>query len=307
MTQLVIFTAPKPFKNPHISTIQTNAIRSWTEMGREVEIVLLGKDEGIGEAAKKLDVNHIPDIEVNAQGTPLISSMVALTRQHFPAPLYMIINTDILLFPEILASIQKTREQADQFLMVGQRWDLPITELLNFSAGWEDQLKNRVITNGSLHPRGGSDYFIFPDYCYQSVPDFAIGRAGWDNWMIYEGRHQGWRVIDATRDVMAVHQNHDYSHLPDGKPHYKLPETFENIRLAGGERTIFTLMDTDAVLVDGKVKKAGLNWTKFWREVEVFPLIRLKSYTLAQLFYAAFHPVKAYREFRAWKRNKDRE
>ena len=70
---------------------------------------------------------------------------------------------------------------------------------------------------------------------------------------------------------------------------------------------IFTLMDTDAVLVDGKVKKAGLNWTKFWREVEVFPLIRLKSYTLAQLFYAAFHPVKAYREFRAWKRNKDRE
>ena len=52
MTQLVIFTAPKPFKNPHISTIQTNAIKSWTQMGKDVEIVLLGNDEGIAEAAK---------------------------------------------------------------------------------------------------------------------------------------------------------------------------------------------------------------------------------------------------------------
>ena len=229
--------------------------------------------------------------------------MVQLTRQYFAAQLYMIINTDIILFPEVVNSIQTTREQAGQFLMVGQRWDLQVTEPIDFSTGWEERLKTRVKSDGSLHPRGGSDYFIFPAECYKTVPDFAIGRAGWDNWMIYEGRRQGWHVVDATHDIQVVHQNHDYSHLPDGKPHYKLPETFENIRLAGGERTIFTLQDTDAVLVDGKVKKAGVEWGKFWREVEIYPLIRLKSYALAQLFYSIFHPVKAYREFRARLRN----
>ena len=84
-------------------------------------------------------------------------------------------------------------------------------------------------------------------------------------------------------------------------------KTFENVRLAGGERTIFTLFDTDAVLVTHQVKKTAMDWAKFWREVEIFPLIRLKSYTLAQIFYAVFHPIKAYRDIRAWQRNKSRK
>jgi len=65
------------------------------------------------------------------------------------------------------------------------------------------------------------------------MPQFAIGRAGWDNWMIYWARRQGWPVVDATWDIFIIHQNHDYSHLPGGKPHYRQPESFDNIRMAG--------------------------------------------------------------------------
>jgi hypothetical protein len=302
MNNLTIFTAPKPFSKAHIATIQRNAIASWKQLGSDVKIVLLGNDPGIAEAAVELGVDHIPEVKLNSQGTPVIGSMFAITRQAFPARNYMIINTDIIIFPEILNSIKHACEQAGQFLMVGQRWDLDIDDPIDFSEGWETRLKARVGAQGKLHPRGGSDYFIFPDSCYQAVPDFAIGRAGWDNWMIYEGRRQAWRVIDATPDIQVIHQNHDYSHLPDGKPHYKLPETFENVRLAGGERTIFTLADADSVLMDASVKDAAWEWNKFWREVEIFPLIRLKSYAFAQVFYAIFHPVKAYRDIRTWLR-----
>jgi hypothetical protein len=300
MSQLTIFTAPKPFTNTHITTIQQNAIVSWKQLGDAVDIVLLGGDPGIGQAAAELGVHHIPDVRCNGQGTPIISSMFDLTRQAYPSPIYMIINTDILLFPGIVDSIQSVKQQADHFLVVGQRWDLDITTRLDFSRGWEARLKSEVEQKGKLHPRGGSDYFIFPSSCYPSIPDFAIGRAGWDNWMIYEARRKGWRVIDATEDIQIVHQNHDYSHLPDGKPHYKLPETFENVRLAGGSRTIFTLMDTDTVLAHDKLSKHGWEWSKLWREVEIFPLLRLKSYVLAQAFYAVFHPVRAYWEVRTW-------
>ena len=38
---LTIFTAPKPFTNPHIDTIQRNAIRSWVELGEAVQVVLV--------------------------------------------------------------------------------------------------------------------------------------------------------------------------------------------------------------------------------------------------------------------------
>jgi flavin-dependent dehydrogenase len=85
----------------------------------------------------------------------------------------------------------------------------------------------------------------FPKSCYQDIPAFIIGRAGWDNWMIYKARKEGWPVIDCTPSVMIVHQNHDYSHLPGGKPHYEHPDTNENIRLAGGQANIrYTILDS---------------------------------------------------------------
>jgi hypothetical protein len=301
---LTIFTAPKPFSNPHITTIQWNAISSWKALGVDVNIILLGGETGIGETAREIGVEHIPDVRCNDLNTPLISSLFSLARRQSKTAMYMIVNTDIILFPEILPSIQKVRTQAEHFLIVGQRWDLDVREKLDFSSGWQGRLRQRLKADGRLHTRGGSDYFIFPDACYQSIPDFAIGRAGWDNWMIYEARQRGWKAIDGTTDIQIIHQDHDYSHLPNGQPHYRLPETFENIRLAGGARTIFTLLDTDGVLEDDRVKAAHWDWMKFWREVEIFPLVQLKSYVLAQLFYALFHPVKAYRDFRAWLRQR---
>jgi len=44
------------------------------------------------------------------------------------------------------------------------------------------------------------------------------------------------------------------------------------------------------------VRSAG----KFWRDVEVFPLVKLHSRLLGQVSFAIFHPKKAYVELRAW-------
>ena len=88
--------------------------------------------------------------------------------------------------------------------------------------------------------------------------------------MIYHARKNGFPAIDATHDVLIIHQNHDYSHLPGGQPHYKHPETDENIRLAGGRpMTRFTLLDTDKRLVDGKILPQKLNRARLWRRIEV--------------------------------------
>ena len=101
----------------------------------------------------------------------------------------------------------------------------------------------------------GSDYFLFPRECYASIPDFAIGRAGWDNWFIFKSRWEGWKLVDATRDVTIVHQSHDYRHLPGGQAHYRLPETEENVEQAGGYHTIFTMADAQYNLVKGRVQR----------------------------------------------------
>ncbi len=300
MTLLTIFTAPKPFTNPHIATIQRNAIRSWVELGEDVDVILLGEEDGLSEAATALGVRHIPQVKRNAQGTPLINDMFRLAREHSASPLLACVNADIILLPDFVDAARQMLTLAKHFLAVGQRYDLAVTELLAYSPGWQERIKTWVAREGRLHPRGGSDYFIFRREAFTDMPAFAIGRAGWDNWMIYAARMRGYAVVDATESIQIIHQDHDYGHLPGGQPHYRLPETFENVRLAGGPRTIFTLIDTNRRLVNGRLLLPRREARKFWRDVEVFPLVTLRSRWLGQLFFAMFHPKKAYGELRRW-------
>jgi hypothetical protein len=47
------------------------------------------------------------------------------------------------------------------------------------------------------------------------IPQFALGRWYWDQWLVYRARRLGGALIDASACVMAIHQNHDYRHIVD--------------------------------------------------------------------------------------------
>ncbi len=307
MSLLTLFTAPKPFTNPHIALIQRNALRSWLALGDDVQVIVIGEEEGLDETAREYGVLHLPQVVRNESGTPLVSSIFDLARQHSDSPLLAYVNADIILLPDLVSAARQVMAQRQKFLMVGQRWDLHQETRLDTTEGWDVNLLKQLQSSGRRHPRGGSDYFLYPRACFEHIPDFAIGRAGWDNWMIYEARQRGWAVVDTSGVVNIVHQDHDYSHLPNGQSHYRLPETKVNVKLAGGDRTIFTLEDADCVLENGSVKPFPVDGKKFWREVETFPLRKFHSFPLGQLFYAVFHPQRAYREWRAWLRGRKAE
>jgi len=300
MSFVTLFTAPKPFTDPLIRTIQCNAIRNWTRLGGDVQVILMGEEPGLAEEAADLGVLHLPDVQRNEKGTPLVNSMFDLARRHSQSPLLCCINADILLLPDFIQAARDLHRQADRFLMVGQRWDLEITEELDFSPGWDARLRGHIAQHGCLHPPAGSDYFLFPRDCFTDLPPLAIGRAGWDNWMIYAGRRKHWAVVDATASVQVVHQNHDYRHLPGGQPHYRLPESDQNIRLGGGRRTIFSLQDASYRLAGGKLSRPHPGLKKVLREVEIAPLVHLGSVPLAHVFFALFHPARFYGEVRGW-------
>ena len=259
--------------------IQRNAIKSWTLLP-DVEVILLGEEIGLAEAALELSVKHFPDVRCNANGTPLISSMFQRVRENSDGELLCIVNADMILMSDFADAARRSRAavalwrhlQHDSFVLLSQRWDLDFTQLLEFTEGWEQHLASAVRRQGSLHRPAGSDFFLFPRSCYTDIPDFTIGRAGWDNWMIYKARKEKWAVIDCTPSVMIVHQNHDYSHLPGGKPHYEHPDTNENIRLAGGEANIrYTVLDaTHQLAPSGKLVRPKTSYLRFMRGVEMF-------------------------------------
>ena len=270
MTLLTLFSSPKPFTDPHINIIQRNAIESWTKLD-DVKVILLGDEEGEAEAARDLGVLHLPNVDVNEKNTPLISSMLDLAREHSDSPLLGIINADILVMNDIVEASRRVQERLDKFVLLGQRWDLDITQSMEFAEGWQSRLRERIQKEGELHRPAGSDYFIFPRSCYTDIPNFAIGRAGWDNWFIYKARAEKWDVVDATPDVSIVHQNHDYRHLAGGQIHYSAPETKKNTQMAGGVvQTRHTILDATRQLRDGKITRPRPTSGRFWRGVEQF-------------------------------------
>jgi hypothetical protein len=281
MTLLTIFSAPKPFIDPHIAVIQRNAIQSWIQLGEDVEVILVGEEPGMTEIAREYGVRMLAQVERSASGTPLVNSIFDLARQASHSPYLAYVNADILLLPDLVQATcqatvalqhNHTRESGlaenSAFLLIGQRWDLDVTGLLDFSPGWQDRLKERIHTEGQLHAPAGSDYFVFPRSAFTCLPSFAIGRAGWDNWMIYHAYKQGWPVIDCTPSVLITHQNHDYSHLPGGKPHYDQEESQQNMSTAGGLAHMFMLLDADHQLVDGRLRKPPLTPVRAARRME---------------------------------------
>jgi hypothetical protein len=292
---ITVFTGPKPFSG-HIGVIQDNAIASWKRLGGEVEVILIGDEPGLREAAERHGVRLLPEIARTESGTPRLDSMFAAARAAAAHALLCYVNADVILMPDLLACAAQVAERFGTFLIVGQRWDLEVRERLSFDdPGWEAALRGEVARRGRRHPPAGSDYFVFPRDGFQAMPAFALGRAGWDNWMIYHARRQRWPVVDASQAITVIHQDHDYAHLPGGQAHYRLPESTRNLELAGGRPTVFTLLDADWVCTRGGLHRRPLGLGQLPRRAEVAVYLALGPGKAARRARLLMHPWKTIR------------
>ena len=255
MSLITIFSAPKAFTNAHINIIQRNAIQSWKALGDAIDVILVGDDPGTSEAAAEFGVKHLPGVRCNEKGTPLVSSIFEMASEASNSRMLCYVNADIILLPDLITTSERMIDQLDEFLAVGQRWDMDITKPLHLSEDWFNQMYDLITKEGALLGPTGIDYFLYPANQPLNIPDFAIGRAGWDNWMIYNALKQNWPVIDATYSINVIHQNHDYSHLPGGKTHYDLQESKKNVELAGGADRMYTLLDVNYRYRNGSLEK----------------------------------------------------
>src|SRR6185503_20249734 len=114
-------------------------------------------------------------------------------------------------------------------------------------ANWDTHLKRKANANGILRTPFAMDYFLFTRGLFETIPPFAVGRARYDNWLIWRARRARAMVIDATGFVSAIHQRHDYSHLAGGKRQaYYGPEAKRNQELAGKWRYFHVYSPMDA-------------------------------------------------------------
>jgi hypothetical protein len=267
MAFITIFTAPKPFTNPHINIIQRNALAAWTHLN-DVDVILIGDEPGIPETAREFGVMNVPAVRRDEKGIPLVSAVMEIGHQYSDSPLLCYANADMILMSDLVLASEQVSQQTKDFLLVGQRWNLDLTDPFDFSDDWEARLKAEVKNHGEFYSPWGIDYFVFPRHLYTEVPDFTIGRPAWDNWMVYHGCKTFGMTIDATREVIAVHQNHDYSHLPGNKPPYGSEVAKSNLAKAGGRRCVYNVLDTNKELFHGKISAPRLSCVRLLRWLE---------------------------------------
>lgn len=256
--KLTLFSIPKQFEG-EAATHQHNALVSWSTLG--VEIALLGNEGGVAAAAHAFGALHLPDIRRNEWGTPLLDDAFASVDRAFGPGLRCFVNADIVLFPDLVAVAARVSTPA---LLVGETLELEVDARLDAES--IGKLVGRARAVGTARGPAAIDYFVFPSELFDDIPPFAVGRAGFDNWLIWRARQVA-RVIDVSACVVAIHQTHEYGHLRGGKAQaYYGAEAARNVALAGGRRHIYTRHDASHRLSPGGAVRRNVGAT--WRSRE---------------------------------------
>jgi len=250
---ITLFSCPKAFLGP-FNVIQRNAIQSWRRLGPEVEVILMGDDQGTSETAKEFGLHHIPDVARNAFGTPLIRSLFERAQERARYDRLCYVNADLILMSNFIQAIKRVVVEMPRSLMVGRRWNLELKEPVDFNGDWEGWLHKEVAHRGKLYYHFAIDYFVYPKGVWGEIPSFAIGRPGWDIWMLYRAHCLNLPMVDLTKMVSVVHQNHDYSHHPEGwEGASKGEEAKQNFELLG--EISYSLLDAQYYLTEKGVKR----------------------------------------------------
>jgi len=248
--------------------IQRNALRSWTLLDADVEVILFGDDAGAAETARELGLRHEPEVARNRFGTKRLDAMFRRAQEIARHELLCYCNCDILLKQDFCAALARVHGAHRRFLMVGRRWDTDIAEPLDFAdAEWARRAEALAHERGAQQPGWSIDYFAFPRGLYAEMPALVIGRVWWDHWLVWKAREQGAEVVDASEAVTAIHQNHGYGYHPQGaRGVWSDEQAAENYRLAGGRWHLQTIDDATHILgVDGERANWKRLWAPYWR------------------------------------------
>jgi hypothetical protein len=262
---LTFFTTCKPYRG-HDAIIQRNALKSWTLLHPDVEVIVFGDEYGAAEICAELGLRHEPKVERYESKLPYANAMFARAQQTARHEYLCYSNCDIILFRDFLVAFEKALAWKKRFLMVGQRWDTDVTKLIDFSAAdWAKKTHDVAITSGYLQSPDFLDFFVFPKGLYDSVPPLVVGYAYWDHWMVWRALAAGYPVLDASACVVPVHQNHGYTTTPERKKGSRTDATaMRNFELSAHGRHLRAMADsTHRMSSTGQIRR-----TFFRRQLE---------------------------------------
>lgn len=251
---MILFSSPKPF-TPQTTPVQLSAIRSWKRALPEARVILFGNEPGLERICRKEDVFFGGEVETDEGGFEIISSIFKKAKALEPNILQIYLNSDILLDVSASAAVTSLCRLTGPFLATARRrclspWSGPAlgeNELVKFLDFAKEPIR--------WGQAGSLDIFIFRDFPVETMPEFLIGHAAWDNWMIFQARWLGIPTIDLSRVLRPFHCDHDYAYSRGNPQPRERNRALDqrNLRLLGGEYKKFHLGHCDHELMGGNI------------------------------------------------------
>ena len=199
---LTVVVTPKGFSG-RVGTAQRAALASLRALGPDVTIVLVGRGNGVREAAANVSGQWAPEVATGLEGLPMLADVIRIGRRHAGDGDLVYANADIAFTPDLQEAL--LRVPFRDYLLTGRRFEVSSVPPAFNS---RDDLSEFVRT-ARLHPAGdfGIDYFALPARIPldEHLPPFVVGRPGWDNWVLGWARRSGVASIDASDMVTALH------------------------------------------------------------------------------------------------------
>lgn len=113
-------------------------------------------------------------------------------------------------------------------LVIGQRTNLDVKTVDLYNLYQPTSVER---SHGHLFSTDAEDYFFIKKnvYPWHLVPDIAVGRKAYDNFIVAIGIMNNVSVVDATRTMVALHQTDDDGNLAG----HRNPENNINTRAIG--------------------------------------------------------------------------
>jgi hypothetical protein len=288
---LTFFTTAKAFRG-HDGINQRNALKSWKLLNPDVEVIVFGEDEGAAQVCSELDLVHHPQVAQHASGRNRLDYMFQRASEMARHEYLCYCNCDIVLMDDFRRAFERAKAWKKQFLFVSQRWDVDITEPIDFSDGqWYEKLRRFAQTSGVQQDEFWIDIFLFRKGQYLEMPPLLVGHCYWDNWMIWNALHSGIPVLDGTSFVMPIHQNHGYNPMfgrVKGHPNDAL--SLHNLELVGGlNRLRHIKSSTHRLGSAGQIYPNVFRYTRDYTRVSRLRAEKFEKFVLYKMWLPVWH------------------